>query len=64
MATIDKAIQHLDWAYGQFAHSADKTRDKTAEADGEAGGKLAREAAAKLALAVSDVRPVPKSDAA
>jgi hypothetical protein len=57
VATIDKAIEHLDLAYGQFAHSAEKMRDRQAEADGEAGAKLAREAAAKLALAVSDLQP-------
>ena len=57
VATIDGAIEHLNLAYGQFAHSAEKMRDRQAEADGEAGAKAAREAEAKLALAVSDLQP-------
>lgn len=55
VATIDGALEHLEMAYAQFAKSADKMRDRQAEADGEAGAKAAREATAKLALAVSDL---------
>ena len=58
VATIDGALEHLNLAVGAFNKSTDAMRDRRREEDGEAGAKAAKEAEAKLALAVSDLQPI------
>jgi hypothetical protein len=53
VTAINSALEHLDLAYASFTKSADKMRDKGAEAEGEAGNKAAKEAEAKLGLALN-----------
>ncbi|APH70403.1 hypothetical protein [Aquibium oceanicum] len=57
MSTISGAVEHLELAYGQFAKSVDKLRDKAAEIDGEAGSRAAKEADALLGRALLDAAP-------
>lgn len=57
ISAISDALEHLEMAHRQFNTSAEKMRDPQAEADGIAGAKAAREAEAKLGLALSELQP-------
>ncbi|MEX0405531.1 hypothetical protein ABGN05_07665 [Aquibium sp. LZ166] len=58
VSKINAALEHLELTYQQFSRSADKLRDKQAEVDGEAGSRAAKEAEAKLGLALQDTAPL------
>ncbi|TIL72281.1 MAG: hypothetical protein E5Y65_26030 [Mesorhizobium sp.] len=49
---LDTAEEHLTFAYQQFGKSIQDMRDLQAERDGEQGNKAAKEAEAKLGLAL------------
>lgn len=52
VADLDAAIEHLELAYGQFSRSVEGMRDLQLERAGDDEAKAAREADAKLGLAL------------
>ena len=53
IADLDTASEHLQLAFSQFTKSVDGMRDLQAERYGKEGNRKAREAEAKLGLALS-----------
>ncbi|TIM32153.1 MAG: hypothetical protein E5Y63_04625 [Mesorhizobium sp.] len=58
---LDTAEEHLTFAYQQFGKSIQAMRDIQAERDGEQGNKAAKEAEAKLGLALAAAAPAQHS---
>ncbi len=52
VADLDTAAEHLELAYGQFSKSIESMRDLKMEHEGDGEAKAAREAEAKLGLAL------------